>query len=211
MTMIFDNAGDADRFLSGCLCFWRGEPVYIDHVNGDFKAMAMSLPLELGKSDPYGGLTYKTMEIDIRESDFNCRNYTLGYANIPEGAAYFSRTPSRTNPQGLCNQNMLRDGQGDRHVNFLNLVGTQEFRDMLVGKYPTYEEVVAKVLGDRKVPIYAFTRQLAVGRHTDIPELLMLYYKGVAVGWGTSSVFTVSKMFTHLKEVMQEHGVKVVC
>ena len=202
---MFDNAQDADRFLSGSICLYGGAPIYIDRVDHNMRVRARTLPL--GQTDYTGteGLT----EFQIDDLAFNYTTFTLGYANFEREANFVMRTPYRGNTQGLCAQNMKTEGSQHR-IDASVLYYTEGFRNMLQGVYPSFTEAVATLQTDARISGRAFSRNFAVRRHPEISKLIHMCYKGRDIGWGDGDRFTIGEEHTHLGEVIEAAGARVV-
>lgn len=156
------------------------------------------------------------------------RPFPLGMVNIGEDPSvaeslkgkcyYIERQPTRNREQGLtaaaCNENLVM--LGERPANIygragLNVVSmyTRCFSDMIMGKYPTYNEAYLALI-DPEVSneAIAFHRNFALIRGP--VETMFLGYKDKVVGLVTHNTnhnLILGKEYRHLKEAVEELNV----
>jgi hypothetical protein len=198
---VFDNARDANQYLNNTVCYWNGQPIYIERVDGDFMASGYMLPL-----------TGKTAQsrYDVRDPAFNCREYRLGYMNSERlgQAVFLSRRPVRGVSQGICDNNISFigvNGRG-REISVGNSIRDQGFVDMLMGRYPSRDEVLTK-FEDVNVPSVALSSCVALKRHGVLTNLHFLEYKGREISFSETPEFRLPTEFEYLREICGPTGV----
>ena len=198
---MFDNARDANQYLNNTVCYWNGDPIYIERVDGDFMASGYMLPLT--------GQTARS-QYDVRDPAFNCREYRLGYMNSERlgQAVFLSRRPVRGVSQGICDNNISFigvNGRG-REMSVGNAIRDQGFVDMLTGRYPSRDEVIAK-FEDVKIPSVALSSCVALKRHGVLTNLHFLEYKGREISFSETPEFHLPTEFEYLREICGPTGV----
>jgi len=198
---VFDNARDANQYLNNTVCYWNGQPIYVERVDGDFMASGYLLPLT--------GRSVRT-QYDVRDPSFNCREYRLGYMNSGRigQAVFLSRRPVRGISQGLCDNNISFIGANgrNREMSVTNAIREQGFVDMLIGQYPSRDEVLAK-FEDPKVPSVALSPYVALKRHGVLTNLHFLEYKGREISFSETPEFCLPTEFEYLREICGPTGV----
>lgn len=205
---MYDNAGDANRYLSGTVAYWDGDPVYIFEVTNRQNDAGRRIIMAYVCKIPMGGQL--EFWIDINDAKFNCMKYQLGYCNSKEyGAIYVSRRPARIQSQGICGANLsakgLADGLRGRDI-FGHLTRDPGFVDMLTGKYPTADEARKMLEANPKIKAVAFSPTLCFKRHPRFSNLLFLGYKGDDVAYSDSGEFTLPEEYHYLRETCQPKG-----
>jgi hypothetical protein len=201
---MFDNAADADRFLSGTICYYDNVPIYIDRVASNMRVRARSLPLN---HNDYDGLQGR-LEFELEDPLFNYTQFNLGYVNGTTEAQFIMRIPLRGNSQGLCSQN-VRTVDGAR-LDFVSYMYHDGFKLMMRGEYPTFNEAVRQLSVSEQMRGRAFSRNLAVRRHPEINRLIHICYKGRDIGWGDGDRFTIGDEYAHLFEIIEASGARIV-
>ena len=208
---MYDNVNDASRYLGNTICYWDGEPFYVDGVVSDVTPEGRLYFKAIGRSIPWGPRGDNDITCDIADARFNAFKYTLGYYNSKNGRADFvTRRPSRIQSQGITASNLSVNRNGQvRQANRDDLrswLSDKGFRDMLRGEYPTIEEVRAKMQEDKTIKSMAFDRFMALRRHENFTNLFYLAYKGEDVSWSDDGAFVLPNEFTYLTESCQPKG-----
>lgn len=199
---MYDRADDANTYLRHTVCYWDGEPIYIERVGGDFQMSYYVLPVTNNSDLVYG---------DVRDPRFNCKQYQLGYMNSTKMGVSFhvTRRPARQVQQGLCDNNtsFIGDlGPYDDRMGIGQAIRDPGFVAMLKGVYPTMEETRRR-LEDRKVKSIAVSPQLAVKRHPQFTNLHFLEYKGREISFSETLEFALPDEFKYLREICAPTGV----
>jgi hypothetical protein len=138
--------------------------------------------------------------------------FPLGMCNIKgKGTSFVERQPNRHTPQGLT-ASMLYDVEitpaGKPGAAMLGRVQlhSDDFRNCVLGKYPTPQECLA-ALSDHSISneAAAFRRQFAFARGPI--DMIFLAYKEDIVGLlpkGDFSEVKLGRQFSHVKEVVNE-------
>jgi hypothetical protein len=200
---MFDNARDANQYLSNTVCYWNGAPFYVESVNPEMEARGYLLPINNASL---------RMSVDVRDVRFNCREFKLGYVNTAWGfASYVSRVPVRGLSQGIGDNNLRFEGNGvdaaGRHQDVFvqNLLRDQGFADMLNGVYPDRAEVERR-LADPAVLSVAVSPWVSIKKHTQFRNLFYLEYKGREIAWSETDRFALPPEFNYLREIIQPTG-----
>lgn len=203
---MYDNLQDAARYLNGTICYWQGEPFYVDEISlaadgRAFQAVGRSLPLNVGNH----------VSANIADPGFNAFKYQLGYCNQRKGQAiYITRRPARIQSQGLISANLaVNPGSGTRFASrddMRNWVNDAGFVSMLKGEYPTMEEARAKMMADKDLKSIAFDKHICLRRHDSFSNLFYLSYKGEDISWSEDGAFVLPDEYTYLTESCQPKG-----
>jgi len=94
---------------------------------------------ELGK-----GMRNST-SIDVRDKDFDCKSPVLGYMNYNNTCYYLSRIPDRKQKQGLNIDTIISNEPRGLVFNYIT---TEQFRNMLMDKYPKQGACLKAVMHD---------------------------------------------------------------
>lgn len=199
---MYDRADDANTYLRHTVCYWDGQPIYIERVGGDFMMSYYVLPIT-NLSD--------LQTADVRDARFNCKQYQLGYMNSTKMGQSFhvTRRPARQVQQGLCDNNISFAGQLDPYADRIGIgqaIRDPGFVDMLKGVYPNMEQTKAR-LADKKVQSVAVSPQLAVKRHPRFNNLHFLEYKGREISFSETLEFALPDEFKYLREICAPTGV----
>lgn len=200
---MFDNARDANQYLSGTVCYWDGNPIYVDHVDGAFNAIGYNLPMKARGENPL-------IRADVRDRRFNCREFNLGYVNLQSygQAFYMSRVPHRGVQQGLCDANVMFEGRPKDPAKppprLRNILTDPGFAAMLRGTYPTPAEAADQLGKSHSV---AFSAELCVKKHPRFSNLRFLEYRGREVSFSETLTFKLPDEFRYLQESCEPHGV----
>jgi len=203
---MYDNQNDAMRYLGGTVCYWQGEPFYVDEIGlapdgQGFQAIGRYLPLNLDRP----------ARAPIADPGFNAFRYQLGYCNQGNGrASYITRRPARIQSQGIVAPNLaVNRGNGTMIANREDMrqwVNDPGFVSMLKGEYPTLEEARKKLMEDKGVKSVAFDKHICLRRHDSFSNLFYLSYKGEDVSWSDDGAFVLPDEFTYLTESCQPKG-----
>ena len=136
------------------------------------------------------------------------RPFPLGFMNNSTGAVYVERNPARKSEQGLnasfCTSTPVSLDPRANIPNRTNSFFTDAAADMMMGKYPSFTEVLEKLRDpDIANNSVAFNRNMAIVRGP--VGSLFLAYKSDVVGIipeGTKVV--LAKKFKHLLELLNE-------
>lgn len=142
------------------------------------------------------------------------RPFPLGMCNIKGvGVHYVERQPNRHTPQGLT-ASMLYDTEITTARGSIQMPRSQiqlisnEFRNCVLGNYPTPQECLAGIMKPDVVPdSAAFHRQFAL--IVGPIEMVFLAYKEDIIGMLPNNDFSllrVGREFKHCREVVQELG-----
>ena len=198
---MFDNVRDAHQYLNNTVCYWNGEPIYIERVGEGFMASGYNLPLTPGMDRSF---------YDVRDPAFNCREYRIGYMNSERlgYAIFLSRRPVRGVSQGLCETNLSFLGANGRirEMSIANAIRDQGFVDMLQGRYPSRAEVLKK-FEDVETPSVALSPYVALKRHDVLTNLHFLEYKGREISFSETPEFQLPTEFEYLREICGPTGV----
>lgn len=201
---MYDNAQDANRYLSNTVCYWAGEPVYVAECRASrndrnaIEAYVYKLPY--GFSEGF--------YCNIGDERFNAFKFRLGYINHNNNVVYMSRRPARIQSQGLCSNNVnIRGSLNGRHRDdFNDLVRSKGLTDMLMGKYPTLDEARKTLLEKSDVRAVAFSREFAIKRHPQFKNLFFLSYKGEDVSYSDTAEFSLPEEYKYLNEISSQKG-----
>lgn len=142
------------------------------------------------------------------------RPFPLGNVNLEGSVIYCERSPTRNMHQGLIAEAIMsspvstspnRDTKISRSLNYCPSIFSPEFRDMLVGDYPSFQEVF-KALQDPEVT----NRGVAFHRHWSLfrgpAGSMVLCHKNEGVGLlvpGLDKIMLGSN-FKYLSETIEE-------
>lgn len=207
---MYDNAGDAGRYLAGTVCTWDGRPVYVSDVRngearGSITARIHYLPYAMSPE----------FWVDIADPRFNATQFRLGYMNCGDGRARFvSRTPARIQSQGLCQGNTRFRGAPEGiapSFGFKQAIREQGWVDMMTGVYPSMEGAQDRLANDARCASVGISRDFAVVRHPKFKKLFFLEYRGREIAFSDVPVsFTLPEEYRFLKEVCEPLGVTKV-
>lgn len=212
---MYDTQEEARMRLGACIILWRDEPVYVQEVITSGKRIVLAackLPFNERNGHDY--------LIDIEDKDINCRDYRgrVGYMNnIADGngrtfAGYFRRMPVRGGgyKQGVTWGN-LQAPRGVRVGAVLNYSGALRnpaFKDMFLGKYPTYAEARDILNADQNVTSVAFSPVFALQKDQELGFFILLY-RGERIAHGDPEGLTLPSHKAYLAEVVNESGVHI--
>lgn len=138
------------------------------------------------------------------------RPFPLGMMNLKGNAYYVERRPVRPKVEQGLQANMLENtilsaGFAAKNGNGGIPILTPEFRDCVVGDYPSPKECLEGLKGDNVNESAAFHRNFAVVRGPI--DTMFLGYKDEVVGLlprGDFSLLRLGRKFKHVKEAAQE-------
>lgn len=177
----WNDPSDIYRYLNGTICMYDGKPVYVGH-DGQDKMLTLYNPV--GKNDIICKIPYDDPLFDVESP-------RLGYMEKGEIVHYVMRVPQRQFSQGLTQRNVVFydiDGQESMKMGNRPLL-SQEFVDMLLGRYRPFEESLE--LLDRQKEV-ALSRDIAMkseGKPGDWPR--SVYIRGLKVGYVVGNKRTV--------------------
>lgn len=223
----YEREEDARMRLRHTVVLYKGEPVYVLEVKqGESKddiirVLFKELPFSgIGDEGAFGGRNRgrivipadpdeeRKIEKDdlqrkyISSKHFDIAPFRMGYVNSPTlGAFYSMRMPNRVQKQGLCGENFRGVTNQGKVVSFASFLACKETRDMVAGKYPSFEDAWRCL---DKVSSVAFSRDFCLVKDEIIPELIYLYYKGEKVGLAGKTCVNLGGKFNCLKESLEE-------
>jgi len=163
--------------IANCIVMHRGQPVYVERSNEGDRWLVTRC------SDKRTFLA--------RRSSLDISPIPVGYLQLNRIAPYVSRIPRRTWKFGLSTDNCAFGGYPMKAVIF-----TENFVDMVLGKYPSYKEVLNK----KEEGTYAFSRNWAVRLTSATAHL---YYRGKQVGFADEEP-VLSSAYRFLREDLEE-------
>jgi len=207
--MLYETSGEAQTRLCHTFFLYKENPVYCNGVVTDMnddKTILLNLTFF-----PSGK---ETALIKLTDPDLKYRGLRLGYVNLPSGATYVTRYPTRKYKQGLNGDNIKctepAEGKAPK-PKFQDFCKSVAFQDTLLGRYPTIAQAAERLRaqGDQKPASVAFHRWFAL-----IPDNLrgdfMLEYRGRVVGFGDLKYeFTCASEYSYLEDIIKQSGIKV--
>ena len=186
---MWDNQGDAQMRISGCVVLFRGKPVRIQEVS----AALIVTYSELGVVNP------PVLEARLIDPGWDWKPIKCGYTNLKGGGCvYVQRIPRRRWKQGLHPDN-VKTSNPRRHTG--DIIYTHAFAKVIKGLYPAFDKVV-KLVGDKKAKSQAFSRNYALSRNE--LGIMLLAYRGEDVGWYSHGEIELGDGYEFLKEDLQE-------
>jgi hypothetical protein len=201
----YDSAEAVHARLHNTVCLYQGKAVYCSTTRQDGRERN---PPDLGLFVGAYGTPYRDyQEIHSSDEDLQVTNLNLGYCNRGSKAYYIVRAPVRRYKQGIDSGSCyaVPPGENPKQIG-KEYVSSQEFYNMLEGKYPTYEEALKSL--SRDVLIRAFSRKLAVAQ--DELGLYKLHYYSQPVAFlGRKDKFIVPKRFEHYAPIINRYGIEL--
>lgn len=231
----YENIQEALLRLKNTVVLYDGEPFYIltitDHSDGKFRvymchikdapnchlpvlsALPHGHPSMASQLDPYVGTKSAGVEVIRKQMDspkFNkFRPFPLGMMNLKGGCIYVERKPLRPKTEQGLTANMLEGTplsacMINTHKSNIGMFSV-EFRDCIMGDYPSPNECLKGLKGDNINYSVGFNRNFALIRGPI--DTLFLAYKNEVVGAlprGDFSGLVLGRKHKHLKEVCQE-------
>lgn len=147
MGVAYYSQEDCMMRLNRTLCRYKGEPVYVEVYPDDPTNTVRLTPV------PYDAKKRRALTIKTTDPGFVHKSPELGYVNYTWGdkrdAFYYARSPKRKQQQGLSSANV--DVFNEHGPRFSDVWLSKEFRDTIVGVYPSYEYALKTVMeGDVK-------------------------------------------------------------
>ena len=145
----------------------------------------------------------EVITVNQDDEDLDFRIFRLGYINddYRQQATFLSRASTRQQHQGLTRGSIHPQPGG-------TLMHGEPMRNLLMGIYPPVEEAFDKI-NNQGWSSCAISRDFAVGRNKETPQVRLLYYRGRAVGVALGlkfQHFLVNKEDEYLTEALQEAG-----
>lgn len=227
----YENLPEANMRLKSTIVMYAGEPVFIwcitDHKGDGKFRVYFSSPQDVGKCPHIQPLqtvphdhpqlgplmdTYiQNSPITIQRKQmvskhFNeFRPFPLGMMNINGGAHYVARRPNRPKVEQGLQANMLEQTTLSAGAKLKTPNGvavfSPEFRDCIVGDYPTPKECLQGLKEDNVNESVAFHRNFALVRGPI--DTLFLGYKDSVVGVLPRNDFSTLRLGRHFKHVKE--------
>lgn len=189
--MLYGNTGDNNLRLSRTIIRLGEEPILVNKFAED------------------GTLTYQYLKDgenrreklkDIKEP-FNLEPVPLGYCNYKGSLAfYISRLPVRRSKQGTCDENTYVEGGAAR----LSLIEFSDVRNMILGRYPKFEEVLKRLTKRKDEPsTVAFSRRFALSAW-DGKRLALMYKNRVVGSVSYEGEIELADANTYLSELLEK-------
>lgn len=214
----YENLEEATFRLQGTVVTYENEPVYVSAVNnhrdGILRVFIIGLPnrvdgaVEFAEDDEdVPEVAPRAVRKKINSPKFNrFRPFEMGFCNFfrdyPK-AKYLSRVPVRRSKQGLSDDafqvsHLISSGSRPR-MRLGQFLALPEFRDCIVGEYPSFEETMDTLRDDSAI---AVSREFAIER--DSLGLNYLYYKTDKVGLVRNREVLLADRFNYLREKVLE-------
>lgn len=214
----YENIDEAQFRLQGTVVTYDGKPCYIQniqrHRDGILRCYIVMLPNRIDRryDDEFVEVVDDDDEINpdipqairkkITSPKFNrFRPFPMGFVNFfrdyPK-AKYLTRIPGRRSKQGLYSETFKVDHIDTRMADrggFNTYVSQPEFRDCVVGEYPTFEEAMDTLRADTAI---AVNREFAIER--DNLGLNYLYHRLDKVGIARGREVLLADKFSFLRE-----------
>jgi hypothetical protein len=210
----YQSTADAERSLRGSIILFEGKPVWVERVRGPDGHTTPDqinidlVPLPFSLSNQRSRVTLDDLRIDIS-------NIRLGMVNIGDDAVWCERTPHRGTIQGLYSGNVnmrtiqSHDRDNEPHAHFDQLTTTDALGKFCEGSYPSVQEIVAKFEANSEFRSAAFSRCFALSKDPLRGDYIVVY-KGFQVGFGNvSQGISLAKRYNHLREQLEELGIRV--
>lgn len=183
------NQSDCHRRLDDTVCFYDKIPVY---VMVDKDAPTGSIAISNRWVPPH-----ITKIIKTTDPLFTAVHPPLGFVNTPLGdldyTLFIKRMAVRKFKQGLCKQNLTYNVLNDIAAGAGFSTRTTGFFKMLQNSYPSFDEVMEKLLKSEVRSNIAYHKHFAVVREE--PNLYVLYYKTSKIGRVDPTTKTYNLMF----------------
>lgn len=173
--------GDLTARLDMSYCRYKGDPVLVRVVGNKLHLYRPSQQRAepLAKISPY-------------DKDFDVESLPLGYVSHKGRVYYLSRAPRRKYVQGVnaTSLNMASipespvanaDAQAGRGNNREGILATEGFENMVLGKYPSVDEVLSQLNKVDEIREEALSRNIAVVKNS--LGIINVYFKNELVGW----------------------------
>lgn len=208
--MLYDNVQDARAKLQGTFCYYKGRAVNVREVDERDLNGSTQISCLMSFMDDPGSRGFR---IPMTDPEFAYMQFNLGYMNVGPYAVWYYRIPLRQYRQGLRrDQCSVRDESGLQpnggHHGYDLLGNNAHTADMMMNKYPTFEEAIKKLSDGQTIKI-AFHRNFALFRDK-LRRDYVLEYKGVPTAFGsTDAMFKCADNMGYLRETLQELNIKV--
>ncbi len=212
----YETLNDAQMRLKGTIVLYEGKPHYVTEIaagaeDSPFRVYADALPTKGGgggrAAEVERAIARERGEADIRKyissKHFDIAPFAMGFVNDEKGCFYVARTPARQQKQGLSSDTCSAcDVYGERK-SFAVVLNSSGFPDMVSGVYPNLAQAVRTLTGG-KIKSIAISREFALARDAELPELTYLYHKNKKVGFLRGTDVSLSVKYTYLKESLDE-------
>jgi hypothetical protein len=180
MAEAFYSHGDVVMYLDGCVCLWKGKPVFISCSDTKVKGHTL-------------GNFSECVDIDINSDDFDYKGVKLGYVNYGKQALYVARLPWRKTKAGVHYENTACYTVQGTISNIVDLIQAKEFGEMVEGIYPSEHEALQRLVTNPYTKSVAISRNIAIARDQDNSNKYRLYYKNelVATKYFNDTHFTL--------------------
>ena len=150
-TLTYDSVDEATNRLYGTIVTYEGRPVKVmgvePHADGVMRVQIVEFP--------YTGNPVRKM---INASGFRrFQTPPLGYLNYFTGGSphvlWCERVSSRTRRQGLCDESFNATTHGGQRQTLNRVGGSEAFREMIAGEYPTYDTVLGRIVPNSSIAV----------------------------------------------------------
>lgn len=202
---MFRDQGDMERHLAGIFCKYKDKWIWIA---GTYSWLIKFYYVESYKIEAkVKDLLVATDSRNEKASDFDFRNYHIGYMNRQAGLHYFVRKSAQLQQESISTANLVWPHGTYSHGHEVQDPG---FYKMLNREYPSLEEAWSQV--SLKVPTksvaLAFESKLALKRLA--MSMVNVEYMGKPIGEmplsSSPSPLTLYPSAQHLKRYVQQVG-----
>lgn len=164
---------DYQARLDNCICRYKGKPVRLRVMERGRFLCSRLTQRRMGPGDEF--------EIEGEDEFLDVSTIPLGYCQVsPDTVYYVTRRPLRRWKQGVDDEGVLWRTLGDQPVRAS--LFTENVEAMILGVYPSLEEVIQKFQKDGVSQQAAISRDVAL-RYDGNMQLIYVYYRGDEVGW----------------------------
>lgn len=167
----FAGAADLRQKLNNTIIRYDNEPVFCQ-TDGTHELLFLT---KLGAPKE----TRFNVEPDDRRLNYS--SPPLGFVNTDRHCFYVGRVPTRRSVQGLSEGSLQTISLDGTIGPIGNLFHSPRLGDCIRGKYPTWAEVLKKILAARAAMSIAFDRSFAL-RRMDGPEAIALFHRYLPIG-----------------------------
>lgn len=204
----FIRQEDASNRLNNTVCFYKGKPVYVT-VSVDFPTNDIHI-VDFGAMVSGRKTTPKI--INVTDKEFDPFPRPLGYINYVGYAVYVGRLPERRPKQGLSMDAICVVNENPGGWNGRTLFNTEDFYNMLINKYPSFQEALASL--DDGNTSCAFHRECAIS-YIARTRSVGLIYRGRMIGLynRTKGIFQFlpeTRDASYLMPVLGSYGIHIV-
>lgn len=202
----FRDTDDMYRHLTGVICKYQGGWGLIHKTYSHFINW---YPLDKCKELMSQKDAIKLNSMEVEASDFEFRNYSLGYFNTKDGKPiYLQRKSSQVQQESISTQNIKWPEKNYHEI--YEYLADSGFLGMLTNRYPTLDDTWRTVA--EKVPMkqsaLAFENKLALKRLA--LSMVNVEYMGKNIGEmpiaSTPSLVQLYPAYSHLKRYLLERG-----